>query len=812
MLNNLPEEMKNLENFLLWKLIPADPKPKKVPHHPFKHYQCSAVKDENYVTYYQAIEQIKKHPQFGLGFCLTTINGITCIDFDNCLDDYRNVLQEYEETVLHLVDDFNSYVEVSQSGKGLHIFIYGVPKGTRTRRADAPFPVEVYGHSRFIAVTGDIWNGYNTIRNAQDILDSLYNSLFEEKKAVCNEQVSSNDQGVATPCSDISDERILQIMGNSKNADKFNALFKNGGNSDDRSADDMALANMVAFYTQDMEQIIRIMRQSSLVREKWERKSYLESTAKRAISGVTAKFDWAEADKKNQEWQENNKNKKQYSDDAVPPLQLELPESLQLEKPVNLPIFWTESEDKKSGKKIVKISDALLMEFFKVTGYRKLPTSTDNKTDIVLIDSCFMEHTGSQDIVSVLVKYTQKEEFKHIHEELASLIPKLNQSLNVIYWRILDKVIPKTNLDTVKKGYHFFKNGIVNVSEKETQITSYENFKGVVWKHQINNRDFVPCNIKGEFETFCENTQREKDGNINPMRWSAFKSFFGYALHKYHNPSNARACIIQDEAVRQYKSEANGGTGKSIIAKAIQILRPGFYLDCKMADFKKDAFIYDGAKPDDQSLVFDDVKNNFPFEFIYNQVERPAMINAKGRNKIPFDNVPKYIITSNSIIDVDSESSKRRIAMIFCGAHYSIKHTPMMEFGHNLFADWADDQWQAFYNFALECVRFYLINGLVHFEPESYAKRKTIEKYGIDAYLWMKENIVSTGGEQPQRLETDLMLQNFILYTGLNKTTKTELTKKILDYGKNEGISVEVVSIHSKRYYSITGHTSGTLF
>lgn len=804
MLDNLPNELKNLDNFLVWRLEDiGKEKPAKIPYNPDNHWKCAVTKKENFASFYKAKEVFKKsgknYSGVGIGLFPAGLPSDICVvDFDGVLDGSGELLPQFEE-IQEWIEDFNTYTEVSQSKTGLHLFFYGNPPGATTRKALSDFPVEIYCKGRFIAVTGEVWHGYNQIRECQQTLENFYYRCFGKD----NPKIDYSRQET-TLSSDRSDETILKIISHSRNAAKFNALFSGGGDSDDRSADDIALANIIAFYTQDSDQIISIMRKSSLVRAKWDNhKTYLEMTAKKAINGLTAIFDWAESDRKNNEFL-NRKNEIQ-----PPSLNIVLPEQKE-----DLPVFWTIKNDEETGDSKIKISDSLLMDFFKIKGYRKLPTSSDTKTEIVIVDGCFLEHTGSQDIISMIVKYTQRPEFSAISNKLASLLPKLNQSLNTNYWRILDKIIPKPNIDTMKTGHHFFKNGVVNISEREITITDYASFKGVVWKHHVNNHEFIQSSIKGEFEVFCENTQRDKSGVLNPLRWSAFKSFFGYALHKYHNVSNARALIIQDEAIRQYKTEANGGTGKSIIAKAIQILRPGFYLDCKMADFKNDAFLYDGAKPDDQSLLFDDVKNTFPFEFVYNQVEKPAMINAKGRNKVPFDNVPKYIITSNSIIDVSSESSKRRVAMIFCGTHYHNGKTPFSEFGHNLFIDWDNDQWQAFYSFAMNCIQFYLINGLIYFEPESYAKRYIIETYSHDAYMWLKEFIIPTGGLEDQRLETDLTLQSYIAATGDMKKSKTKLTKMILDYAKHEKLKISVVSSGGKRYYEINStlpHTTCTL-
>lgn len=153
------------------------------------------------------------------------------------------------------------------------------------------------------------------------------------------------------------------------------------------------------------------------------------------------------------------------------------------------------------------------------------------------------------------------------------------------------------------------------------------------------------------------------------------------------------------------------------------------------------------------------------------------MINAKGRNKVPFDNVPKYIITSNSIIDVSSESSKRKGCNGFAVLTTITEKHHFQVWAQSIFIDWADDQWQAFYSFAMDCIQFYLINGLIYFEPESYAKRYIIETYSHDAYLWLKEFIIPTGGVESQRLETDLTLQSYIAATGDMKKVKQNSLK-----------------------------------
>lgn len=83
----------------------------------------------------------------GLGFVLNG-DGIACIDLDHCIID--GVLEPWAQAI---VDQCRgTYIEVSLSGTGLHVFGYAnVGVG---RRRDG---VEVYDRGRYIAVTGRRW-------------------------------------------------------------------------------------------------------------------------------------------------------------------------------------------------------------------------------------------------------------------------------------------------------------------------------------------------------------------------------------------------------------------------------------------------------------------------------------------------------------------------------------------------------------------------------------------------------------------------------------------------------------------------------
>jgi primase-polymerase (primpol)-like protein len=88
----------------------------------------------------------------GLGFVLSDRDDIVCLDLDHCLNPLTGRLAPWAAAILR--DAGATYVEVSPSGDGLHIWGRAdVRQGRRIRRPDGT-AVEIYGTGRYITVTG----------------------------------------------------------------------------------------------------------------------------------------------------------------------------------------------------------------------------------------------------------------------------------------------------------------------------------------------------------------------------------------------------------------------------------------------------------------------------------------------------------------------------------------------------------------------------------------------------------------------------------------------------------------------------------
>lgn len=150
--NNIPAELKTFPNWLIWRLVdrPGQPKPAKMPLNPRTGQAASPTNSADWGTFDEAVAVVERYQAAGIGFVLdekTKAAGIIVIDIDGCRDAETG---ELTAEALDIVEQFRSYTEISQSGKGLHIFLKA--DGAEDGRRCGPY--EVYSNKRYVAITG----------------------------------------------------------------------------------------------------------------------------------------------------------------------------------------------------------------------------------------------------------------------------------------------------------------------------------------------------------------------------------------------------------------------------------------------------------------------------------------------------------------------------------------------------------------------------------------------------------------------------------------------------------------------------------
>ena len=278
----IPDELKVLPQHICWKKEIRNGKETKVPVNTRTGGQAEVDKPSTWASYDTALAAAKNNGNDGIGFVFTEGDPYVGIDIDDCIED--GGIHQQAIVVLKL---FNSYAEKSQSGRGLHIIIKGkLPPGGRRKGK-----LEMYDSRRFFVMTGAHLEGTpTTIENRQAELEGFHARVFGKPQAPPKPADHS-------PALTMADSEIIEKARSAKNGAKFDLLFRGdwqGAGFPSQSEADLAFCSMVAFYTQDPDQIDRIYRASGLMRDKWDSRrgdsTYGAKCIDKALAGVTETY------------------------------------------------------------------------------------------------------------------------------------------------------------------------------------------------------------------------------------------------------------------------------------------------------------------------------------------------------------------------------------------------------------------------------------------------------------------------------------------------------------------------------------------
>ena len=197
---------------------------------------------------------------------------------------YRN--GDGDNIVSEFIYELQSYSEISQSGKGIHIICKGnLPKNGR-RKGN----VEMYETGRFFVMTGNSCSEYNDIKDCTKSIQPLHSKYIGGGREPVPRVVHTVNLSTAND--------IVKAACNAKNGAKFKELYSGSYSKTEygsASEADMALCNMLAFWTGcDADKMDAIFRQSGLMREKWDRRqsgsTYGALTIQKAIAGCTTVY------------------------------------------------------------------------------------------------------------------------------------------------------------------------------------------------------------------------------------------------------------------------------------------------------------------------------------------------------------------------------------------------------------------------------------------------------------------------------------------------------------------------------------------
>ncbi|AMW36155.1 replicative primase/helicase [Xanthomonas phage XAJ2] len=272
MFERIPQELREWPQWVCWRLEDTDaPKPTKVPYNPRTGGGAMPNNSDTWGTYEQAISTFNHGGYSGIGFMLSNADPYAFIDLDDPYElkpdgSYKHENpKEVFERQMEVFTKFDSFAELSPSGKGLHLIVKGNVEAGRRRSS-----IEVYSSHRFMTMTGNVYRDA-PIRDHNTLLQILWGQLGATKNLAVAHYTGLAD---ATE----SDEKIIQRAQEAENGDKFVSLYTGEwqGYYGSQSEADLALIDIIAFYTQNNKQIKRIFYSSALgQRDKAKRDDYM---------------------------------------------------------------------------------------------------------------------------------------------------------------------------------------------------------------------------------------------------------------------------------------------------------------------------------------------------------------------------------------------------------------------------------------------------------------------------------------------------------------------------------------------------------
>lgn len=284
------QDMRRLKQWVCWRTKERDGKPTKVPYSPLTGEKARSTHPESWASYEEAVSASKERGYHGIGFVFTPEDDLCGVDLDGCLIPETGEIEGWAQEV---IEELDSYTEISPSGTGVHVLMRAqLPEG---RNREGQF--EAYDRGRYFTVTGRHLEGTpRSIESRQEQLERVVRRVFGELE-------STNGHRERAPkfVSGRSDEEIIEKARSESNG-KFDRLWqgdmsdyplKPNGEPDHSSADD-GFVHKLYSYTQDEEQIKRIHAMSALHRaeKSGKRDDYLQRSIERARENTTWFYEW----------------------------------------------------------------------------------------------------------------------------------------------------------------------------------------------------------------------------------------------------------------------------------------------------------------------------------------------------------------------------------------------------------------------------------------------------------------------------------------------------------------------------------------
>lgn len=399
--------------------------------------------------------------------------------------------------------------------------------------------------------------------------------------------------------------------------------------------------------------------------------------------------------------------------------------------------------------------------------------------------------------------------------------------------------------------YYLFENTAVKVTENKVEPIKYEHLDFSFWKDRIIKRPFKL--MPNFFETYTDdnnnlrvkvlnnssnylkvliNTSRiywQKDSdkkgqdtnrfNINSPNLEDAENIeqeqhllnkiycIGYLLHFFKVKSKAKMVLGVDFKFGENLEGSFGGTGKSFITEVLTSV-----LDFLQGSTDRDnKFPFDGVTEKTNIVYLDDFQEGFYFKGLFSKITNVFEANHKGGviYKIPFEKSPKMVGTTNFPPDLSEPSINRRVLAYICSDYYHEK-TGANDYlftrkisddfnGQDIMVPTStNEEWNADYNFMMQCLAFYLAQENVISAPlGSILTRNLVRKIG-DRFMEWADDYFADDSKFNTKIAKSEVLDNYKMQSS-SSTSSQFMTKHLALYCDYKGYDFNPIDLQDSK-------------
>ncbi len=273
----------------------------------------------------------------------------------------------------------------------------------------------------------------------------------------------------------------------------------------------------------------------------------------------------------------------------------------------------------------------------------------------------------------------------------------------------------------------------------------------------------------------------------------------GYLLHRYKEASKTWAPYCMDNKVGQ-DGECNGRSGKSFLIKSISTLMKTVKLSGRNPRLMDNPHVFDQVTRHTDLLLVDDCSQYFDTGLLYDVITGDMTVNPKNNQSytIPYAESPKIAFTTNYVPMNFAPSTEARLLFVVFSDYYHEKsqendylesRSIYNDFGKELYGrDYSEAEWNADYNFMMQCCRFYLSLAPENLKLQPPMGDIMLRKYRADMGSnfedWAEVYFSPESGNLDRFIPRSEVFECFRLQTGLHKWTPNRFKRALQGFAQ----------------------------